>query len=173
MNIFFLHQNPKKCARYHSDKHVVKMILELTQLLTCAQYFNYDDKPPYTNCYKKTHVNHPMAKWVRESYDNYLFTLLLAFELCIEFKKRRNKTHACVYHLAKLHKLNKFTTNPIDWDGKTRLILHNCPYNITPIPMCMPDIYIKSCAISSYRNYYKSKIDINTWNWGRSKPKWY
>ena len=55
-------------------------------------------------------------------------------------------------------KLNKFTTNPIDWDGKTRLILHNCPYNITPIPMCMPDIYIKSCAISSYRNYYKSKI---------------
>ena len=44
MNIFFLHSNPRRCAKYHSDKHLVKMILELTQLLTCAQYFNYNNK---------------------------------------------------------------------------------------------------------------------------------
>ena len=28
MNIFVLDTNPKKCAEYHNDKHVVKMILE-------------------------------------------------------------------------------------------------------------------------------------------------
>jgi hypothetical protein len=28
MNIFVLDTDPKKCAVYHNDKHVVKMILE-------------------------------------------------------------------------------------------------------------------------------------------------
>ena len=28
MNIFYLHENPKRCAEMHCDKHVVKMILE-------------------------------------------------------------------------------------------------------------------------------------------------
>ena len=28
MNLFYLDQNPKKCAEYHCDKHVCKMIVE-------------------------------------------------------------------------------------------------------------------------------------------------
>lgn len=28
MNIFVLDNDPRKCAEYHNDKHVVKMILE-------------------------------------------------------------------------------------------------------------------------------------------------
>ena len=36
MNIFYLHPNPRKCARWACDKHVVKMLLETCQLLyTC------------------------------------------------------------------------------------------------------------------------------------------
>jgi len=34
MNIFYLDSNPQKCAEYHCDKHVVKMILESAQLLS-------------------------------------------------------------------------------------------------------------------------------------------
>lgn len=173
MNIFILDKNPKKCAEYHSDKHVVKMILELTQLLTCAQYFNHNNNPPYLNCYKKTHVNHPMAKWVRENYNNYLYTLILALHLCQEFKYRRNKTHGCLKHLIKLRKLPEFRGETIDWKDKTRFNIPNCKYNLTNIPMCMPNEFIKDCAISSYRSYYKSKNNINTWNWGRNKPNWY
>ena len=33
MNIFILDYDVKKCAQYHVDKHVVKMILETAQLL--------------------------------------------------------------------------------------------------------------------------------------------
>lgn len=40
MNIFFLDRNIRKCAAYHCDKHVVKMILESTQLLSTALYLN-------------------------------------------------------------------------------------------------------------------------------------
>lgn len=33
MNIFVLHWNPRKAARWHADKHVVKMLLESVQML--------------------------------------------------------------------------------------------------------------------------------------------
>jgi hypothetical protein len=36
MNIFYLDKDPKTCAQYHCDKHVVKMILEYAQLLSTA-----------------------------------------------------------------------------------------------------------------------------------------
>ena len=36
MNIFHLHKDPKICAKYHCDKHVVKMILETAQMLSTA-----------------------------------------------------------------------------------------------------------------------------------------
>ena len=41
MNIFFLDRNPEVCAVYHNDKHVVKMIVELAQMLsTCHRLLN-------------------------------------------------------------------------------------------------------------------------------------
>jgi hypothetical protein len=47
MNIFYLHTDPKVCAEYHLDKHVVKMIVEYAQLMSTAhrlldgvQYFD-------------------------------------------------------------------------------------------------------------------------------------
>ena len=176
MNIFFLHKNPKDCAKCYSDTHLVKIILEITQLLVCAQYFNHDDKQPYKNCYKKTHINHPMSKWVRESYNNYLYALRIGICLCKEFKYRRNKEHACLFHINKLKKLKPFDGFEIDWGDKVRLEMKdNDIYDITPIPMCMPDECIKyDCAIECYREYYKThKRDINVWNWGRDKPEWY
>ena len=36
MNIFYLDKNTVKCAKYHNNKHVVKMILETAQLLSTA-----------------------------------------------------------------------------------------------------------------------------------------
>ena len=36
MNIFFLHRDPRIAARYHCDKHVIKMIIESAQMLYCA-----------------------------------------------------------------------------------------------------------------------------------------
>ena len=38
MNIFFLDYDVVKCAKYHCDKHVVKMILETAQLLCGAHH---------------------------------------------------------------------------------------------------------------------------------------
>ena len=34
MNIFYLHSDPKTCAQYHVDRHVVSQIKEYAQLLS-------------------------------------------------------------------------------------------------------------------------------------------
>ena len=39
MNLFYLDEDLDKCAEYHVDKHVNKMILEAAQILcTCLLY---------------------------------------------------------------------------------------------------------------------------------------
>ena len=43
MNIFFLDYDVKKCAQYHVDKHVVKMILETAQLLCGVHHVTVHD----------------------------------------------------------------------------------------------------------------------------------
>ena len=54
MNIFVLHLNPHICAKYHCNKHVVKMIIETTQLLytciwlCCDNIENLIKTAPYT-----------------------------------------------------------------------------------------------------------------------------
>ena len=40
MNIFVLDDDIEKCARYHCDKHVVKMILESAQMLSTVSREN-------------------------------------------------------------------------------------------------------------------------------------
>ena len=54
MNIFVLDTDISKCARYHADKHVVKMLLEGTQMLCTVLNCNGVTTP-----YKATHVSHP------------------------------------------------------------------------------------------------------------------
>lgn len=51
MNIFYLDPNPTKCARYHADKHCVKMVLEYAQLLSTAHRVldGVEELVPYTS----------------------------------------------------------------------------------------------------------------------------
>ena len=44
MNIFVLDENPAKAAEYHCKKHVVKMILESTQMLSSAHWLALEKK---------------------------------------------------------------------------------------------------------------------------------
>lgn len=153
MNIFFLDYDPKKCAQYHNDKHVVKMILETAQLL-CGAHWMIGNEAPY----KLSHKNHPCSKWVREDLNNYLWLCELGLELCEEYKYRYGKTHK--------------TYQVILW------CIENKP-NITDIefttpPMAMPDTCkIGTNVIKSYRNYYMTeKSSFCNWK-QRDIPHWY
>src|SRR6056297_897165 len=86
MNIFVLDNDIKKCAHYHCDQHVIKMILESTQILCTALNLKGYETP-----YKSTHTKHPCVKWAGQSYSNFQWLTELAFALNDEYKYRYEK----------------------------------------------------------------------------------
>ena len=134
-----LHLIPKIAAQYHCDKHVVKMIIETAQLLYTSHWVLSPTKIPEF-AYKKSHVNHPSAIWVRESIENYDWLSELGMELCYEYTHRYGKIHKTQKH--------------IEW------LIRNPPFNIPDIPMtslrlAMPDEYKKEDPVEAYRIFYR------------------
>ena len=136
MNIFYLHEDPHKAAKYQYNKHVVKMILESAQMLcTAHHHFDNGDNVPY----KKAHYNHPSTIWVRENSLHYDWLYEHFVALQGEYHRRYGKTHLAF--------------------SKCYVPLMSHPENIPhePFeqpPQCMPDEYKADCAIHAYWNYY-------------------
>jgi hypothetical protein len=177
MNIFYLHNDPKKCAELHADKHVVKMILEYAQLLSTAHrvldgticdtftnsgrrkkaYIIADSRNDFL--YSSTHINHPSAIWVRHSYENYEWLYKLFIAVLNEYTYRYGKIHA--------------TARLID-------VLYTPPIHIPkgvgftePTP-AMPDEYkVSGNSVRSYINYYLgAKQHLASWK-KRQTPEWF
>jgi len=91
MNIFVLDLDVKKCAEYHSNRHVCKMLVETAQMLCSTYYYTSEShKSPY----KLAHKNHPCTVWARESLSNWLWLRDLGLALYDEYKNRYgNKDH--------------------------------------------------------------------------------
>jgi len=139
MNIFFLHRNPHLCARFHCDKHVVKMILESCQLLYAAH--TTTELAP-NGGYKPTHMKHPCSIWVRESVQNYRWLVRLAQELVKQYRWRYSgRTHACEEHIAWLA-----ANEPPELPETAE---------ITSPRMAMPDEFKQSDPVLAYREYYR------------------
>ena len=165
MNIFYLDEDVQKCAEYHVDRHVVKMILEYAQLLSTAhRVLDGDDKkvlPDYREnvLYRATHANHPSAKWARVNTGNYnwLYSLFLA---CLtEYTYRYGKVHKC-------------------FQGDLAYMLSSPPNNLrknewTKMPSAMAEEYkISDDPLTNYRNYYKvAKSRMHSWK-NRQQPDW-
>ena len=152
MNIFVLDWDVKKCATYHNDKHVVKMILETAQLL-CGSHWSTGSEAPY----KLSHKNHPCSIWVRQDLNNYLWLCELGLELCKEYSYRYGKRHK--------------TQEIIEWCVCNK---PNIPdVDFTMPPKAMPDQYKVTDPVQSYRNYYLGeKKDFCVWK-VRETPHWY
>ncbi len=92
MNIFQLSEKtcPVEAASFHCSKHVVKMLLEVNQILCDAFIVNGIEAP-----YKKCNPNHPSTKWARQTYQNFQWTLSLGFALSNEYHKSCGKSHKC------------------------------------------------------------------------------
>lgn len=156
MNIFILDKNIDRCAQQHNDKHCVKMIVETAQLLSTAHHVL--DSPVASQLYRKTHVNHPCAIWIRESKANYEWAYNLFVALCKEYYYRYEKMHKTFREKA--------------------IALGNIPDGIpdiglTPFKQCMPDECKDDDAITAYRNYYMThKRHIASWK-KRDVPAWY
>jgi hypothetical protein len=175
MNIFYLHEDTKECAKQHLDKHVVKMILEYAQLLSTAHRlldgYEYEgksisgrkamrwklDDAREDNLYMASHMKHPSGIWCRESLDNYWWLYNLWRDLMKEYTFRYGKHHVA-------ERLIPFLSFPPN----------NIPVGAaTPMPQCMPEQYKVPDSIQAYKNYYiGDKQRFAVWT-NRPIPEWY
>ena len=147
MNIFFLHRDPSRAAKAQCDKHVVKMVLETTQMLSTAARRRGNDVG-----YKSAYPNHPMTIWVGDTRDNFCWALQHAIELSKEYTIRYSKFHACQKVIDNIHEYYPDISFA----------------NITEPPQCMPDEFKDDDFVRAYRNYYVHKIG----QW-KHQPKWF
>lgn len=149
MNLFLLSLDKRECVRWYADKHIVKMILELAQLLYTVwgvlEDPSWRESAP-NGSYKTTHVNHPIAIWLRQSKENYNFATSYAHPMLEEYTRRYGRIHGCQRH--------------IDWlSPNVPPHLPDAP--LTQLPQAMPDEFkvnpgsgSMEDTVQAYRNYY-------------------
>ena len=181
MNIFYLANDPAECARLHNDRHVIKMILETSQLLSTAHrvldgiesvglsqsgrkqsaYVLSDSRE--SALYSATHINHPSAIWVRKSYENYEWLYTLFTELMKEYTYRYGKNHACEKLIEPLYTPPTHIPKGV---GFTE-----------PTPAMPDEVKVAGDSIASYKNYYISnKQHLASWQGkinSRPVPNWF
>ena len=152
MNIFVLDLNIKKCAHYHCDQHVSKMILESAQLLCTAL-----NEKGFETPYRSTHTHHPCTIWVGESYDNFLWLRRLAMALNSEYRYRFRKDND--------HK----SIGVIEKVGAIRYK----SIGLTPFAQAMPEEYKDpDNPVAAYRQFYiREKLAFARWT-RRRRPRW-
>lgn len=166
MNIFVLSFNPGQAAQALCDKHVPKMVLETAQLL-CSPF------EPGVAPYKRTHYNHPCAKWVREDIDNYSWLMTYAIVLGVEYRSRFGRDHKsmeavhwCGQNASKLPFQNSLVLGGMTTEWWKR--------NITKPAQAMPDKYKHHNPVTAYRAYYiGEKARFAKWERGRKPPRWW
>ena len=199
MNLFVLAQLAVDAAKYHCDKHCIKMILEICQLLYTAHWYNSEtpDFPPSPELlakygkddpYRMTHKNHPVAVWVRAKKAHYDYTVKLGLELSKDYSRRFGKIHRCHYHLQRL----KYMGYPLHRVPETykapphKRATVGLPVGVDYFDVCIADKdgLFERCArydadgnlncVDSYRAYYHTKEWDLKWNRGKDlTPVWY
>jgi hypothetical protein len=156
MNIFFLSLNPSEIARMSCDQHVVKIQLEICQMLYTAWHFSNEDTyvaehAPYTKDgsrrgYRPAHPKHPMTMWVASSLDNYTYACTIGIALTLEYTRRYGKVHTCARHLMWL-----WDHHPSHFEKRHSETAY---YSEEGIPECMPEHYRGSSIVDAYQLYY-------------------
>lgn len=179
MNIFILDLNTTKCAEYHCNKHLVKMITEHNQILGSIAYTargvnrkkditpefiqktfqgfprKAEDGSPHP--YGIGYANHPCTQWAAKSLQNYGWLCHLTIHMCEEYTRRYGRKHA--------------------GEDICRWYYSNYPMlpltGMTPFAQAMPDDCKDPDAIKAYRTYYiKHKSSFAKWPNGKI-PSWW
>lgn len=152
MNIFVLDLNIEKCARYHCDQHVVKMILESAQI-ACTALNEKGFKTPY----RSTHIKHPCVIWAGTSFANLQWLKELARALNREYRYRyaSNADHRSLAVIDRIEGM-EFASS-----------------GLTPFAQAMPEAYkVAGNPVQAYRNFYVAeKMGFAKWT-KRKMPGW-
>jgi hypothetical protein len=175
MTIYILDNDPVKCALALDDKSLDKMIRSIAQVLCNVHWLIDSDETEYNREYPYTkNVSWPIewasfadcdckwTHWIAECVANYNYLVTLGISCDWELAHRNN------------FKLSKKYHDIFEWARDNTPSLSECACKkygkmceckVIP-PIVMPKKYIKyaynddinETCISSYRNYYQSKL---------------
>jgi hypothetical protein len=195
MNIFYLDKDPRQCAEWMVDKHVVKMILETAQLLSTAHRvidglevevtYKTPDKVMPLPFEDRTIIKPGQIRkkkvWVLDDHRNDILygSTHKNHPSAVWCRQSVENYNWLVDHLFALG--DEYTYRY----GKKHKTIKKLGYEIqspphglrdwdmTPMPSCMAEEYIVSDdPITNYRNYYKlGKANIHAWK-KREAPAW-
>lgn len=152
MNILYLDDDLEKCAQYHCDTHVIKMILESTQILCTVLHEKGINAP-----YRPTHKKHPCVIWAGESLNNWIWLK--------EFTKELNKEYQ--------YRFNHKNPHQSFLVSQSLPLPHINSVGINNRPLTMPDKYkVPDDPISSYRRFYACEKQHLLKYTKRSSPYW-
>jgi len=138
------------------DQHVVKIQLEICQMLYTAWYFSNEEEFVHTLApfikdgsrrgYKPAHKKHPMTMWIASSLENYRYACKIGIALTLEYTHRYGKIHTCAKHLLWLYQ-----NHPTHFEERKSETAY---YSKEGIPECMPEQFRSSSIVEAYQMYY-------------------
>lgn len=165
MNLFILSLCFRECAEWMFDKHISKMIIEATQMLSTAKHlldpFDIDEGI----IYRISHKNHPVTIWIRTSLENYMWTLDMIDAMHDEWKYRYDHSDT-MYHNSYIiaQYLRTYAPSADKFPKK----------GLTPFAQAMPEKYKSYDPVEAYRLYYQSPDKQKFASWKkRSPPEWF
>jgi len=168
LNFFYLSTDEEECARWHGDRHLHKMIVEHTQILSYVWHTIHPDHPVTKQVYKasKGHQKHPVTLWALKSIHHYRKIVGVTEALLVERVRRGfDKPHK-TGKILKILKDHEPEIPDIEW--------------IDP-PKCMPTEYhadetgTEFDVVKSYRLLYAGdKVEIANLKWKprAEEPRW-
>jgi len=156
VNLFYLHSDPKMCAQYHVDAHVVKMPVEYAQCLSTVLRLRCGINFGYKPVYRK----HPVTQWTGQNINNFAWMLSLGFAVCAEYTHRFGRVHASQAVLEGIK----------DRLDRVRDVLPDEP--MTEPPKCVSPQFKHLSTIKACREYYRVvKARLHRWT-DRKPPSW-
>lgn len=170
MNIFILDIDPKKAAKYHCDKHVVKMITEYSQIISTVVRNRPFLLGNLDFIFKSTHKHHPCTLWIEKDMPNghNMAWLIELLEALI------NEYH----HRFGINDNFKRSKQLLAWVKEIGWKYNEDNIDFHHWPLAMPDEckveLPKGChhPVESYRRYYREqKQHLHKWT-KRETPVW-
>ena len=194
MNIFVLAQDPAAAARYHCDKHIVKMVVEMGQMLSTShrlldgtlttvtdpkgrlkpkKFWLLDNEQPQV-CMRPDGKSH---KWTVPAA--VMYQVAHANHPCSVWARTTHSNYRWLYDLFEAC-LKEYERRYRRQHSTSRLLAplfprpHNIKWgNLTDFAQAMPEEYKHESAVEAYRNFYVgAKARFARWT-NTPVPDWF
>lgn len=158
MNFFVTDRDPRRAAQHLDDKRVIKIILEVTQVLSTVLH-----ERGIGGFYKPTHAGHPVTRWAASERRHAAWAWRYGMALCDVYNGFSGREHACRAVLLTMRPhIGRGYKEPLWFQNSARRV--DLGLDFSHLDVC-----------TAYRRYLAARWpgDVRTPVWtGRPRPRW-